>query len=120
MSMPPNHHAERVQEQADAVEAIEHALATIESQSREPDLWEREFLRQAIGWLDRGGYRSAAVDAALALTPQNQRSPVPNIRPDPILDRCDIALLRRALQEVAAQPVREFTHLGPIIVVEQR
>jgi hypothetical protein len=41
-------------------------------------------------------YRSAAVNAELALTPQNQRSPVTNIRPDPLLDRCDIALLRAA------------------------
>jgi hypothetical protein len=114
MSMPTEHHAERVQEKADAVGAIENTLATIEGQRREPDLWEREFLRQAIGWLFRGGYRSAAVNAELALTPHNQRSPLTNIRPDPLLDRCDIALLRSAFQESTAQPVREFPHLGPI------
>lgn len=114
MSMPTDHHAERVQEKADAVEAIENALTTIESQHPEPDLWEREFLSQAIGWLYRGAYRSAAVNARLALTSQSERSSVINIQSDPLLDRCDIAKLREALQESTAQPVREFAHLGPI------
>jgi hypothetical protein len=112
MSMPTDHHAERVQEKTDAVKAIEGALSTIEGQHREPDLWEREFLSQAIGWLYRGSYRSAAVNARLALTLQNER--VADIQPYPLLDRCDIAKLREALHESTAQPVREFPHLGPI------
>jgi hypothetical protein len=53
--MPTDHQTERAQEKATAVEAFERALERIEGQGREPDLWEREFLRQAIGWLDRGG-----------------------------------------------------------------
>ena len=114
MSMPTDHHAERVQEKADAVEAIENALTTIESQHPELDLWGREFLSQAIGWLYRGAYRSAAVNAQLALTPPSERSSVTNIQSDPLLDRCDFAKLREALQESTAQPVREFPHLGPI------
>ena len=114
MNMPTDHHAERVQEKADAVEAIENALTTIEGQHGEPNLWEREFLSQAIGWLYRGAYRSAAVNARLALAPQSERSSVTNIQSDPLLDRCDIAKLREALQESTAQPVREFPHLGPV------
>jgi hypothetical protein len=111
----PDHYSERVREKSDAVEAIEHTLSVIEGERREPDQWERAFLLQAVSWLFRGGYRIAAVDAELALTPENERSRASNIRPDPLLDRCDIALLRTAFQEATAQPVTDFPAFGPII-----
>jgi hypothetical protein len=114
MSMA-DHRSEREQEKTEAVEAIEHALATIEGQRREPDKWERLFLVQAIGWLFRGGYRLAAVDAELALTPVSERSRASSIRPDPFLDRCNVSLLRQAYQEAAAQPLTDFPAFGPVI-----
>jgi hypothetical protein len=67
------HRAERAQEKTEAVGVIAHALAKIEGTGREPDLWERELLRQAVSWLYRGGYQSATVAAAHALIPENQR-----------------------------------------------
>ena len=99
-----DHRSEREQERAEAVAAIEYALVTIEGQHREPDQWERAFLVQAVSWLFRGGYRLAAVDAELALTPPSERSRASNLRPDPLLDRCTVSLLRQAYQEAAAQP----------------
>ena len=72
---------------------------------------------QAISWLFRGGYRIAAVDADLALTPPNERSRASNLRPDPVIDRCNISVLRRAFQEAVAQPTSDFAAFGPIIFV---
>lgn len=119
MTVSAQHDAARLREKSEATAAIEHALSKIASEGREPDLWEREFLRQAIDWLFRGGYRIAAVDAALALTPLNQRAPEANIQSDPLLDRCNIALLKAAFQEAAAQPLADFTTFGPIIFTHQ-
>jgi hypothetical protein len=109
------HRAERAQEKTEAVGVIAHALAKIEGTGREPDLWERELLRQAVSWLYRGGYQSATVAAAHALIPENQRSPVNNIEPDADLDRCNIALLRAAFQEAQAQPITDFPAFGQIV-----
>jgi len=115
MTMPADHHFERARERTEAIEAIERALSAIEGQRREPDQWERSFLLQAISWLFRGGYRIAAVDADLALTPPSERSRTPNLRPDPVIDRCDVPVLRAAFREAAAQPVSDFPAFGPII-----
>jgi hypothetical protein len=51
-------------------------------------------LVQAISWLFRGGYRLAALDADLAMTPPSERSRASNLQPDPFLDRCNMSLLR--------------------------
>jgi hypothetical protein len=115
MAQPDDHHSEREQEKRQAVDAIEQALSTIEEQGPEPDQWERTFLVQAIGALFRGGYRLAAVDAELALTPPSERSRASNLRPDPFLDRCQMSVLRAAFREAVAEPVRDFPHFGPIV-----
>jgi len=115
MTMQTDHHSDRERERTEAIEAIEHALSAIEGQRREPDQWERAFLLQAVSWLFRGGYRIAAVDADLALTPANERSRASNLRPDPVIDRCNLAVLRSAFQDAAAQPVSDFPAFGPII-----
>jgi hypothetical protein len=115
MTQPDDHHSEHEHEKGQAVEAIEQALSTIEERRREPDQWERTFLVQAISWLFRGGYRLAALDADLAMTPPSERSRASNLQPDPFLDRCNMSLLRAAFEEAAAEPVRDFPHFGPIV-----
>jgi hypothetical protein len=116
MTMPADHRSEREQERAEAIEAVERALSAIEAQRREPDQWERTLLLQAVSWLFRGGYRIAAVDADLALAPPSERSRASNLRPDPIVDRCNISVLRVAFQDAAAQPISDFPAFGPIIL----
>jgi hypothetical protein len=55
------------------------------------------------------------VDADLALTPPNERSRASNLQPDPVIDRCNISVLRAAFQDAAAQPHSDFPAFGPII-----
>jgi hypothetical protein len=109
------HREARALEKSEAIETIERTLERIENEHREADLWERVFLQQAVEWLYRGGYRAAAVNAALALTPVNKRSEV-GLKSDDLLDRCDIALLRAALKEGVEQPLHDFTAFGPIVL----
>ena len=99
---------------SDAVAAIEEALSTIEK-SREPDLWERVFLVEAISSIFRGAYGLARVNAAIAMTPPQDRVHLPGLPSDPIYDRCTVELIRKALDEAKAEPVRLFPHFGPIV-----
>jgi len=109
------HRADRQQEKNQAVAAIERALSSIEADAGDPDQWERTFLVQAVGCVFRGAYRLAAVDAELALTPPNKRSPAPNLQADPFLDKCDVALLRKGLREAEAEPVKDYPEFGPVV-----
>ncbi len=104
----------RETEKQDAIAAIETALAEIGEQRREPDQWERVFLSEAIGATFRGCYRLACTDVSMAMTPTNERAKAV-LPQDPFYDRCTIALLRDALRETKAEPVRPFPHFGPIV-----
>lgn len=110
-----DHLRDREQEKACAVEAIEGAFSAIEGSRGEPDQWERAFLVQAISWLFRGGYRLAMIDAEIAMTPPEQRSPASNLQSDAFLDRCNMSLLQEALREAVVEPVRTFPAFGPIV-----
>jgi hypothetical protein len=115
MNKEDEHRAERQREKDEAVKAIERALSAIETDNHEPDQWERAFLVQAVSCLFRGAYRLAAVDAQLALTPPNTRSPASDLQPDTFLDRCNLSVLRAALREAVVEPVRDYPALGPIV-----
>lgn len=108
------HRAERQREKDAALAAVEQALAAIEADSREPDQWERVFLVQAIGWLFRGAYRIAAVDAQLALTPANERSRAANLPDDSSLNRFGVSVLRASLREAVAEPLHDHPVFGPV------
>lgn len=101
------HLAQRTAEKAEAVAAIEAALTATSSG---PDGWQRLHLAQAIGWLGRGAYQLAAVNAHLALTPAHEHVPVS----DPATASLTTQALRQALAEVEAEPVRLFPAFGPI------
>jgi hypothetical protein len=109
------HRAERQREKDEAVRAIERALSAIETDNHEPDQWERAFLVQAVGCLFRGAYRLATVDAQLALTPPSKRSAASNLQLDAPFDQCNISVFREASREAAAEPVRDYPALGPIV-----
>lgn len=109
------HRSERQSEKAAAVDAIEKALIEIGAKKREPDMWERVLLVQAVGALFRGAYRLAMVDAELAMTPPNERSHSTNLHPDAFVQRCDSALLRVAFREAAAEPIRDHPAFGPVV-----
>ena len=115
MSNDPAHDAERTAEKTQAVADIEGSIAAIEKENRQPDRWERVFLVQAISMLFRGAYGLARTDAALAVTAPSGRSLTPYLPTDPLYDRINIPMLRHALREAEAEPVRDYPHFGPIV-----
>jgi hypothetical protein len=116
MTAFPDHNAEREQEKATAVAAIEDALSEIENRGWQLDSWERTFLVQAISSLFRGIYRLAVIDAHVALTPPSERSGAGNLQYDPSFGGFDLSVLRKALDEVMAQPVEPSPIFGSIVL----
>jgi hypothetical protein len=104
---------QREREKAVAIAAVENAIAGIERRHREPDLWERVFLVEAIGAISRGCYAAAQTEAMLALTTPDHRSPGLDLPTDDFYDRCNLVLLRQALQEAKSEPVRRSPQYGP-------
>ena len=110
---------ERKAEKDSAVAAIEDAIAAIAAQDRQPDLWEKVALVEAIGSVTRGAYRLAEGQAEQALVLPSQRSDVFNRPLEPVFDRCDLDLLKKALTFVDLEEVREFPFFVPIIFNSQ-
>jgi hypothetical protein len=74
---------------------------------------------QAIGWLFRGAYRIAAVDAQLALTPANERSRAANLPDDSSLSRFGVSVLRASLREAVAEPLHDHPVFGPVAFAQR-
>jgi hypothetical protein len=108
------HMQSREAEKSTAVAEICFVLDHLVEQRRNPDHWERVCLARAVGALFSGCYSLATVEARITMIPPNQRSPFANLPTDEFFDWCDLPLLRRALNEAIAEPVRQFPHLGPI------
>jgi hypothetical protein len=75
-------------------------------------------LVEAIGALFHGVYGMVPVDVRMAMVPPNERSPDSLLPVDPFYQRCTLPLLRRALREAAAEPVRPYPHFGPVVFTE--
>jgi hypothetical protein len=109
-----SHRRARTDEKDPAEAEIAAVIASIEEERRQPNPWERMWLVQAISHIFRGAYRLAAFNAELARTLIGQRGPLSTELAEPLSDRCDLALLKRALSEAEQEPVRRFPSLGPI------
>ena len=96
-----------------AVSDIEYALSAVEAEGPEPDPWEQECLAEAIGTLFRGAYALASVNAKMALTRPEQRSPDARLRDD---RSYDLSALRGGFAAAKTEPARQFAHLGPFVV----
>jgi len=82
--------------------------------NRPLDQWERVRLARGLAAVFSGSYGAGAIEAALALTPEIERSPRAKPPTDPCYERLDLETLERALNEIWAEPPRRFRHFGPI------
>ena len=96
-------------------EALESVLDKIDRCGREPDAWERAHLVTAISLLFRGAYSLAGLQTADAAASPERRSPDPHL---PDLPPYGTKLLRLALAEAVAEPLREWPHFGPIVLAQ--
>ncbi len=92
--------------------AIESVLDKIDLEGRGPDAWEHAYLVSAISMLFRGGYNLAGVLTMDAAASMERRSPNANIPEQPLYDTI---VLRAALREAIAEPLRDWPHFGPIV-----
>jgi hypothetical protein len=61
-----------------------------------------------------GCYGAGASEAALALTPEEQRSPSAKLPTDPSYQRFDLALFERVLNEAWEEPARRYPYFGRV------
>ncbi len=112
---PPDQHLqEREAEKTADLESLADALAAFRQLHRDLDRWERVHLALGLAAVVSGCYGIGALEAALALTPEIERSPTAKLPSDPVYEQFDLALFERALNEVWAEPARRFPHFGRI------
>jgi hypothetical protein len=108
------HMQEREDEKLADLESLADALSAFRQLGRDPDQWERVHLARGIAAVLSGCYGAGATEAALALTPEEQRSPSAKLPTDPSYQNLDLALFERALTEAWAEPARRFPYFGRI------
>ena len=113
---PDKHMEEREAEKTADLEALADALAAFRQLHRELVQWERVHLARGLSAVFSGSYGAGAIEAALALTPEIERSPHAKLPTDPFYQWLDLAIFERALDEIWAEPARRFPHFGPIEV----
>jgi hypothetical protein len=116
MDQQDAHMQRREEEKSVALADIANALEAITQEHRRADTWERVYLAHALAAVFSGCYRLASTEARLAQTPPDQQSPTPGLPNDPVFNQFDLPLLWKAWNEAKAEPVRQFPHLGPIVL----
>jgi hypothetical protein len=96
------------------LEALADSLAAFRQIRRELDQWERVHFARGLAAVFSGCYGTGALEAAIALTPVDERSPSERVPADPFYQRLDLALFERALSDVWAEPARRVPYIGPI------
>lgn len=92
--------------------AIGSVLDKIDRELREPDAWELAYLVAAISMLFRGAYDLAGLHTMDAAASPERRF---GSAPPPNLPHYDTTVLRKALNEAVAEPLREWPHFGPVV-----
>jgi hypothetical protein len=98
-----------------AVKTIIDVLDSIRNGSRQPDLWERTHLVNAVSAAYRGAYKLAAFEAVIAQALPSERSPAAILPDEPVYHTADLDRIRSALAEVEAEPVKLWPEFGPIV-----
>jgi hypothetical protein len=107
---------EREAEKSAALADITVVLNQLEAERRNPDHWERVHLVSAFAAVFSGCYGLAAVEAHLALTAPDERSPMALLPNDDIYHQCDLPLFTRILQAAHTEPAAQFPHFGPVVL----
>jgi hypothetical protein len=107
---------EREAEKLADLESLADALAAFRQLHRDLDQWERFHLGRGIAAVFSGCYGTGAIEAALALTPEIERSPSAKLPTDPFYDRLDLAFFERVLNAVWEEPARRYPYFGPVEV----
>ena len=84
------------------------ALRLLGGEGRQLDAWELINMVSAISCLRMGVYRLASVDAELALTPPNERSPTANLTMSANDTRADRNSLWHDLRVISGEPVLKY------------
>jgi hypothetical protein len=114
VDQPDKHMQEREAEKMADLESLADALAAFRQLHRNLDQWERVHLARGLAAVFSGCYGAGAIEAALALTPEIERSPRANLPTDPCYERLDLAIFEQALDEMWGEPARRFPHFGRI------
>ena len=105
---PDKHIQEREAEKLATLESLADVLAAFRQIGRDLDQWERVHLAYSLAAVFSGCYNLGAVEAALALTPENERSPSAKLPTDPAYQQLSLTIFERALNDLWEEPARRL------------
>ena len=114
MDDPDEHMQEREDDKLADLESLADALAALRQLGRDLDQWERVHLARGLAAVVSGCYGAGAIEAEIALTPPDARSPRAKLPRDPVYERFGLMMFERVLNEVWAEPARRFPHFGRV------